>query len=195
MTSIEKTNECKYFNIATLSNDLRTKRFELNDLNYFSENIADVTNQKHVMSVDMFKWKQDVCRHVSIMTSTICLNWHAQNDMSELTCSKRYVCWHNRMSKARYLLICSNDKSTIFADIFKWQKQRMFESTNSLNRKQNCEHDMLVRIFESNISKTMRLQKQCIKTNFTKISFIFFVLQYNLTNYTMIAIKLSRNVN
>ena len=49
MTNIEKTNDCKYFNIAILLYDLLTKRFALNDSNYFNENIIDVTNQKHDM--------------------------------------------------------------------------------------------------------------------------------------------------
>ena len=57
MTSTERTNDCKYFNIATLSHNLLAKRFELNDSNYFNENIVDVTDQKH-----------DICWHVQIKT-------------------------------------------------------------------------------------------------------------------------------
>ena len=47
MTNTQKTNDYKYFNIATLSYDLLTKRLELNDSNYFNKNTVDVTNQKH----------------------------------------------------------------------------------------------------------------------------------------------------
>ena len=47
MTNTERTNDCKYFNIATLSHDLLAKRLELNDSNYFNENTVDVTNQEH----------------------------------------------------------------------------------------------------------------------------------------------------
>ena len=89
-----------------------------------------------------------------------------------LTCSSRNVCWHDRMSKTRYLLICSNEKNII------------------------CRIDEFIRMLNQIYQKLCNLQTlQCIKTNFTKISFHFFVLQYNQTNYTMIAIKLSRNLN
>ena len=104
MTSIGRTSECRYFNTATLSDDLRAERLGLDGSDYSNGGTAGVTGQKHVMSVGMFKWKQDACRHASIMTSTICLGWHAQNDMPAgiIVCQKHDICWYAQVTEATY---------------------------------------------------------------------------------------------
>ena len=113
-------------------------------------------------------------------------DWHVRKIKTSclLTCSTRNDCWYDRMSRARYLLICSNDKNIICSNWrTRWAKSR--------SRVRHARSYIWIKYI-----KMMRLQcKQCIKTNFTKIKSISSVLKCNQINYTMIAIKLSRNLN
>ena len=104
---------------------------------YFVASIVDVTNQKYDMLnqhvsntqclIDMLaQWKQK--RSIN-MFETHMFEWHVRMTKLTclLTCSTRNVCWHDRMSRTRYLSICSNDKNIIcridkFAEqITKWR--------------------------------------------------------------------------